>query len=401
MNAAQPTSVDNHSQAAMRIALAAGEPSGDLLGADLIQSLRILYPNAAFAGITGPAMRDAGCDSWFDCRELAVMGVFEVLRHLPRLLVLRHRFQQRLLAWKPDVFIGIDAPDFNLRIGRWLKRRHIRTVHYVSPAIWAWKAQRARHMHGCTDLVLCLFPMEPPLYQSHHVAAQFVGHPMADAIPLVSDRTAARKALQLPPQRVVLAVLPGSRLGEIARLGAIFLAAAAIVMQRSRATIHIVIPAANSTCLERIRQQILASAIPASQITVVAGHARHCMTAADVVLLASGTATLEAMLIKRPMVVGYKLNPLTYGIARLLKWVTIQHYALPNILAPMPIVPERIQHACTPDALADAVIEWLDTPAAVQRLQPICDAVHRQLRCHASERAANAIKDLLTMAPSL
>lgn len=379
----------------VRIALAAGEPSGDCLAADLIHALRTLYPRATFAGMTGPAMRSAGCETWFDCSELAVMGLVEVLRRLPRLLVLRHQLQQQLLRWQPDIFIGIDAPDFNLRISRWLKQRNIPTVHYVSPSIWAWKAKRAQQMRAYTDLVLCLFPMEPALYQSHHVHARFVGHPMADAIPLVNDQTAARNALQLPGQTLILALLPGSRLGEIDRLGPVFLAAAALILQRSPAKIHLVVAAANPTCRERIAQQLSISSIPASSVDLVTGNARQCMAAADVVLLASGTATLEAMLLKRPMVVGYKLMPLTYALAKLFRLVKIKHVALPNILAATPLIPEFIQDACTPEALAGAVIEWFCHPEAVEQLQPPFQAIHQQLRRNASQRAAFAIQERL------
>ena len=383
----------------VRIALAAGEPSGDALAAELIHALHTLYPQATFAGMTGPAMRSAGCQTWFDCSALAVMGLFEVLRHLPRLLVLRHQFQQQLLRWQPDIYIGIDAPDFNLRISRWLKQRNIATVHYVSPSIWAWKANRAQQMRALTDLVLCLFPMEPALYHSHHVAARFVGHPMADAIALETDQTAARKALQLPAQALILAILPGSRLGEIERLGPVFLAAAALILQRSTAKIHLVVAAANTTCRERIAHQLAISQIPASSVDLVTGNARQCMASADVILLASGTATLEAMLLKRPMVVGYKLMPLTYALAKLFKLVKINHVALPNILAAKPLIPEFIQHACTPEALAGAVMGWIDHPEAVQQLQPSYHAIHLQLRRHASQRAALAIQERLNALP--
>jgi len=288
----------------LRIALVAGEASGDLLGAGLISQLRLRFPNATFAGIGGDSMRAVGCQTWFDASELAVMGLTEVLRHLPRLLKLRSAFRQRALEWQPDVFIGIDAPDFNLGIERWLKQRGVRTVHYVSPSVWAWREKRAEKIGASADLVLCLFPMEPPIYARHGIDARFVGHPMADEIPLQVDREQARAQLGLPANAKVLAVLPGSRLGEIGRLGEPFFEAAWQVYERIPG-LHVVVPAANPACRQLIDQQLTRSALPTTTSHVLDGQARTAMIAADVVLLASGTATLETMLVKRPMVVGY------------------------------------------------------------------------------------------------
>ena len=237
----------------LRIALVAGEASGDLLGAGLIRELSLRFPNAQFAGIGGDAMRNAGCLTWFDASELAVMGLTEVLRHLPRLLKLRKEFRTRVLDWQPDVFIGIDAPDFNLGVERWLKERGIRTVHYVSPSVWAWREKRAEKIGASADLVLCLFPMEPPIYAKHGIDARFVGHPMADDIPLHSDREAARVALGLPSNAKVLAVLPGSRLGEISKLGQAFFEAAWQVSERIPG-LHVVVPAANPACRRLITE---------------------------------------------------------------------------------------------------------------------------------------------------
>ncbi|HZV24345.1 MAG TPA: lipid-A-disaccharide synthase, partial [Luteimonas sp.] len=230
-----------------RIALVAGEASGDLLGAGLVDALRRRFPDAEFAGIGGDAMRAAGFDAWHDASELSVMGFSEVLSHLPRLLRLRRALRERMLAWKPDVFIGIDAPDFNLGVERWLKQHGVRTVHYVSPSVWAWRESRAAKIGDSADLVLCLFPMEPAIYARHGVDARFVGHPLADAMALEPDRTAAREALGLAPDAAVLAVLPGSRLGEIERLGAIFLQAAERVAKEIP-DLHVVIPAATPAC---------------------------------------------------------------------------------------------------------------------------------------------------------
>ncbi len=244
----------------MRIALVAGEASGDLLGAGLIAELRKRYPAAQFGGIGGDAMRAAGLDAWFDASELAVMGLTEVLKHLPRLLRLRRTLRERVLAWKPDVYIGIDAPDFNLGVEKWLKRRGIRTVHYVSPSVWAWREKRAAKIGRSADRVLCLFPMEPAIYAKHRVDARFVGHPLADEMPVDPDRNDMRMQLGLDPEREVLALLPGSRVGEIERLGAIFLSAAARLLDRIP-DLQVVVPIANAAgecwrsgaCSPRIR----------------------------------------------------------------------------------------------------------------------------------------------------
>ncbi|WP_267107006.1 lipid-A-disaccharide synthase [Xanthomonas sacchari] len=380
--------------AKLRIALVAGEASGDLLGAGLIEALRARYPDAEFAGVGGEAMRQAGCQTWFDASELAVMGLLEVLRHLPRLLKLRRALRERLLAWRPDVFVGIDAPDFNLGVERWLKQRGLRTVHYVSPSVWAWREQRAAKIGASADRVLCLFPMEPPIYAKHGVDARFVGHPMADAIALHADRDAARTALGMPTEVPVLAVLPGSRLGEIGKLGDTFFAAAAQVLQQLPDA-RVLVPAANAACKALIEEQLARSALPAAATEVLDGHARTALLAADAVLLASGTATLEAMLVKRPMVVGYKVAPLTYRIVKALGLLKVDRYALPNILAGRDLAPELMQDACTPDALAAALLHWLRNPQAVAALQPEYERLHLLLRQDASARAADAVLELL------
>ena len=280
--------------------------------------MRKRYPDAEFAGVGGDAMRAAGFDAWFDASELAVMGLAEVLRHLPRLLRLRRALRARLLAWQPDVFIGIDAPDFNLGLERWLKQRGVRTVHYVSPSVWAWRESRAEKIGRSADRVLCLFPMEPPIYARHGVDARFVGHPLADALPLEPDRDAARASLGIERSAPVLALLPGSRVGEIERLAADFIAAAAQVL-RQEPRLRIVAPMANAHAREAF-SRVLAThpdhAALQAALHVTDGGAQAAMIAADVVLLASGTATLEAMLCKRPMVVAYKVSALTYRLVK-------------------------------------------------------------------------------------
>ena len=388
-----------------RIALVAGEASGDLLGAGLITQLRERFPGAEFAGVGGPQMRAAGFSAWHDCSELAVMGLAEVLRHLPRLLRLRRTVRARLLAWKPDVFIGIDAPDFNLGLERGLKQRGIRTVHYVSPSVWAWRAGRAAKIGRSADRVLCLFPMEPPIYAQHGVDARFVGHPLADALPLHPDRFKAREALGLPLGAPVLALLPGSRLGEIARLGGVFLEAAARAAEATP-DLRILVPAANPACrsaLERLLEGPAPAALPAPQrdalrtrLLLLDGRAHEAMIAADVVLLASGTATLEALLAKRAMVVAYRISGLTYAIVRGLKLMKTDRYSLPNALAGEALVPELMQADCTAENLAREVLAWLHDPQRMANLQPRFEAIHHELKRDASARAAEAVADLLT-----
>ena len=377
-----------------RIALVAGEASGDGLGAGLIDELRKRYPNAEFVGIGGDAMRHAGCETWHHASELSVMGLAEVLRHLPRLLKLRREFRERLLAWKPDVFIGIDAPDFNLGVERWLKQRGIRTVHYVSPSVWAWREKRAAKIGNSADRVLCLFPMEPAIYARHGVDARFVGHPMADALPLEPDRAASRAALGVPMDVPVLALLPGSRLGEVGRLAQPFLEAARLVAEATP-RLKVLIPAANDECKAVLAPLLAATPFPSPRPRLLDGQAREAMIAADVVLLASGTATLEAMLAKRAMVVGYRIAPLTYRIVKTFGMLKVERYALPNVLAGEDLAPELMQDDCTPDKLAAAVLEWLTHPQTIAALQPKYLQLHHALRQDASARAADAVAELL------
>ena len=378
----------------LRVALVAGEASGDQLGAGLIAELRARFPQVEFAGIGGPAMRAAGFDAWHDSQALAVMGLAEVLAHLPRLLRLRSGLRRRLLAWKPDVFVGIDAPDFNLGVEKWLKARGIRTVHYVSPSVWAWREGRAEKIGRSADRVLCLFPMEPPIYAKHAVDARFVGHPLADVIPLQPDRAAARAALGLDATSPVLALLPGSRLGEIARMLPVFLDAAELVAQRVPA-LRIALPAANEACEHAIRTLLATKPGVAARVRVLHGDAQRAMIASDLVLLASGTAALEAMLCKRPMVVGHRISPTTYRIVTKLGLLKTRYVSLPNVLADAPLVPELLQDDCVPEKLAAACLRWLGQPQAVEAVLPRFVELHETLRRDASARAADAVAELV------
>jgi lipid-A-disaccharide synthase len=346
-------------------------------------------------------MQREGFESWYDIHELSVMGFAEVVRHLPRLLRLREAILRRLLEARPDVVVGIDAPDFNLAIERRLKEAGLRTVHYVSPSVWAWREKRAEKIGQSADRVLCLFPMEPPIYARHGIDARFVGHPLADRFALISDRTGARDVLRLPHDAPVLAVLPGSRPSEIERLGAIFIDAA----QRVAAALpglRLVIPAANAQVHARLKTML-----PHGEQAplLLEGHAHEAMLAADVVLLASGTATLEAMLAKRPMVVGYRVSPWSYRIARALNMLKTDVYALPNILARAcgmgqeKLVPELMQDDCTPSNLAEATLALFADSERRGRVVAAFEQLHRALRGAeeggAGERAAAAVAELL------
>jgi lipid-A-disaccharide synthase len=384
-------------------ALVAGEDSGDQLGADLIEALRARFPDARFAGVGGPRMRAVGFAAWHDIAELSVMGLAEVLRHLPRLMRLRKSLAERLTALKPDVFIGIDAPDFNLGMEKRLKRAGIRTVHYVSPSIWAWRENRARKIGESADRVLCLFPMEPAIYEKYGVDARFVGHPLADRFALGPDRDAARKEIGLAAEAPVLSLLPGSRLSEIRRLGRTFLDAA----QRVAAAIpglQIVIPAANEGCrreLETILNSAGTSARSQGSRTpnpvLLDGQAHRAMVAADVVLLASGTAALEAMLAKRPMVVGYRIAPFTHAVVKGLGMLKTNVYSLPNVLAGRALVPELMQGDCTPERLADAVLDLFRDTERRDELVHEFERMHLSLHTGggAAASAARAIGQLL------
>ena len=381
-----------HAPRPLRIALVAGEASGDLLGAGLVRELKKRFPDAQFAGIGGPRMLAEGFQAWHESAELAVMGLAEVLRHLPRLLRLRAGLHRRLLDWRPDVFIGIDAPDFNLGLERKLKQAGIRTVHYVSPSVWAWREGRAAKIGRSADRVLCLFPMEPPIYQRHGIDARFVGHPLAEAFEAVPDRRAARERLGLAQDIPVLAVLPGSRQGEIQRLWPTFIDAARLVTLQMPG-LAVAVPAADPACRAAIEAGLAKSQL--ANVALYDGQAHDVMVAADVVLLASGTAALEAMLAKRPMVVGYRISALTYRLVMALGMMRVSTYSLPNVLANEPIVPELMQHDCTPENLAESVMLWFRDEDARATLLPRYEHIHAKLRGNADAAAADAVAELL------
>jgi lipid-A-disaccharide synthase len=377
----------------MRIALVAGEASGDMLGAALIESLRRRYPQAQFAGVAGPRMKNAGCSPWFDSEELSVMGLTEILRHLPRLMRLRGALTRKLLDWRPDVFVGIDAPEFNLGLAKRLKLAGLRTVQYVSPQVWAWRQGRVRTIGAACDLVLCLLPFEPDFYREHGVRAAFVGHPLADQIPIEIDRAGARAELKIDSSARVLAVLPGSRRGEVERLADVFAGAAELLATRFPGLVCIA-PMVTPALLELFAARCVVHA-PHAAIRLLDGNARRALAAADVVLVASGTATLETALSKRPMVVAYKLGAITAFALRHLGLIKVRHFSQPNLLAGAELVPEFFQEAATPSNLANALARWFEHPAEVAHLQREFTAIHARLRCDGAERAASEISELL------
>ncbi|MBT8065337.1 MAG: lipid-A-disaccharide synthase [Xanthomonadales bacterium] len=375
------------------IALVAGETSGDQLGAALIHSLRSRFPQARFVGIGGPGMQNAGLEAWWDSSELAVMGLFEVLSHLPRLLKIRRELRRRLLELKPDLFIGIDAPDFNLGLEIALRRRGIRTVHYVSPTVWIWRKRRVHKIARAADLVLCLFPFEPAFYERHHVPAVYVGHPMADQIEPDPDPVAARKRLGLTPRATTVALLPGSRESEVSRLAAPMIEAARLLAER-RPEIQFVAAMA-SPDVDRVFAGALAQS-GFTSIRCIDGRARTVIASADAVMCASGTATLETLLVNRPLVMTYVISASSYQLAKQLRLIRPQSFSLPNILAGEALIPELIQKEATGPALAAAVSRWLDDEAARDILRRRFLDIHEQLRCGASEQAASAVEELLS-----
>ena len=369
----------------MRVALVAGEASGDILGAGLMQALKAQYPQIEFIGVGGPLMQAQGLNSYFPMERLSVMGLVEVLGRLPELLSRRKRLINTLIAAKPDVFIGIDAPDFNLTLELKLRQAGIKTVQYVSPSVWAWRQKRVLKIREACDLMLTLFPFEAQFYQDHQVPVRFVGHPLADTIPQQADRAAAREALNLAQDQPVVALMPGSRGGEVSRLGSLFLDAA-VRLRTLRPGIQFVLPCSSPERRAQIEQMLVGRDLP---LILLNGRSHEALAASDAVLIASGTATLEALLYKRPMVVAYKVAPLTYRILKRL--VTSAYISLPNLLAERLLVPEMIQDAATPEALAQLLAPLLDG-GEVQTEG--FDVIHRALRRDASVQAAQAVLQL-------
>ncbi|MBL8288151.1 MAG: lipid-A-disaccharide synthase [Rubrivivax sp.] len=375
----------------MRLAMVAGEASGDLLAGLLLGGLRRRWPALRAAGIGGPRMAEAGFDAWWPSERLAVHGYAEALRHYREISRIRAALAERLLAERPDALIGVDAPDFNLGLEKRLKAAGVKTVHFVCPSIWAWRGGRAQKMAASCDHVLCLFPFEPELLRAHGVAATFVGHPLADAIPLVPPRAASRAALGLAPDDTVVALLPGSRRAEIRYIAPPFLEAAGL-LHRRRPGLRFVLPVAPG--LAPLVEPLVAAHAGGAPVELVQGQSHAVLAACDVTLIASGTATLEAALFKRPMVIGYAMHPLSWQIMKRMRyqpWV-----GLPNILSHEFVVPEFLQHDCCAEPLAAAVARWLDDEAGRAALAARFEQLHLGLRRDTARSATDAIAQVLS-----
>ena len=373
-----------------RFALVAGEASGDLLAGLLLDGLEARWPALQTAGIGGPRMLAHGFQSWWPQEKLAVRGCIEVLRHYAEIAGIRRQLKARLLRERPELFIGVDAPDFNLDLEAGLRREGIKTVHFVCPSIWAWRPERIDKIRAAADHVLCIFPFEPELLEKQGVAASYVGHPVADVIPMTPDRAAARAALGLDPDAQIVALLPGSRRSEIRYLAARFFAAAALML-KAKPKLQLIAP-----ILPGLRTEVeglLQAAGMAGRVTLLHGQSHAALAACDVTLIASGTATLEAALFKRPMVIAYNMNGLSW---RLMQRKQLQPWVgLPNILCREFVVPELLQEAASPEALANATLEWLDAPAKTQALQQRFSALHVQLQRDTPTLCADAIQKVL------
>ncbi|QXB94766.1 MULTISPECIES: lipid-A-disaccharide synthase [Aeromonas] len=373
----------------IRIGIVAGETSGDILAAGLVRELQARYPDAQFEGIAGPRMQALGVKALFEMEELSVMGITEVLGRLPRILQVRRELLRHFIANPPDIFVGVDAPDFNIGVELKLRRAGIKTVHYVSPSVWAWRQGRIHKIKAATDMVLAFLPFEKAFYDRFDAPCRFVGHTMADDIPLVPNQGAVREALGIDPARRWLAVLPGSRTAEVGFMAPVFLEAC------KHLTVHnpdlgFIVPLVN----QKRREQFLAikaEVAPELDMVLLDGQGREAMIAADVVMLASGTAALEAMLVKKPMVVGYKLKPFSYFLAQWL--VKTDYVSLPNLLADKMLVPELIQHECTPANLVEEVSKLLDHDNS--ELIATFTRLHEKIRCNADVQAAEAVAALL------
>lgn len=375
----------------LTIGLVAGETSGDILGAGLIRALKQQVPNARFVGVAGPLMQAEGCEAWYEMEELAVMGIVEVLGRLPRLLSIRKDLTQRFTELQPDVFVGIDAPDFNITLEGRLKSKGIKTIHYVSPSVWAWRQKRVFKIGRSTNLVLAFLPFEKAFYDRFDVPCRFIGHTMADSIPLNPDKQAARERLNIPAAAKCLALLPGSRHSEVEMLSADFLKTATLLSSHF-INLHIVVPLVNQKRhqqFDEIKQQIA----PELNVHILDGQARDAMTAADATLLASGTAALECMLTKCPMVVGYRMKPFTFWLAKRL--VKTPYVSLPNLLAGKEIVKELLQEECQPQQLADQLLPLLEGGEQVDALKETFLQLHQLIRCDADQQAADAVLDLV------
>ena len=381
--------------AAVRVAMVAGEASGDLLGSRLMESVRRRLPDAVFCGVGGPRMVAAGFESWLPQEKLAVRGFVEVLRHLRELLAVRRELARRIVAARPQLFVGIDSPEFNLALERRLKAARINTAHMVSPQVWAWRRGRVRKIKASVSQLLVLFPFEEPLYRNAGVGVTYVGHPLADEIPAATDREAIRLELRLPVRARVVTVLPGSRQSEIEMMAGPFIETAKLIA-RAAPDVRFLVPLVTRETRAMFEDAVYRHNAHGLPLTLLFGHARDALAACDVALAASGTVTLEAALTHRPMVIAYRVAPLSAAIARLL--VRVPHIGLPNILCGEAVAPEFLQDDATPENLAQAVANLLADEPVRRRIEHRFERLHQELRRNAAERAAEALMPLL--APS-
>lgn len=375
-----------------KIAIVAGEASGDQLGAALIEALRTRFPGARFSGVAGPRMQSAGANTIEPMETLAVGGIVEVVKHLPAILSVRRRLIKACLADRPDIFIGIDAPDFNLGVERRLKRAGIPTVHYVSPSVWAWRPERIKTIRAAVSHMLLLFPFEEAIYRTAGIPATCVGHPLADQFPLTLDQTSLREMLNVPPGKRVIAMLPGSRQREVEALAPLFVKTAKQLYERYPDAFFLVPFVSRETRL-RFEQEVWHQETQGMPWRLMFGHSHEAMQAADVILLASGTAALECMLAHRPMVVAYKMAPMTYRMVK--RKFMLPYVSLPNIIEKRFLVPEFLQDAATPDNLTQTLANYLDDQRLSAMLTKKFVDMHEALRCNAAERAATAVISLL------
>lgn len=374
----------------MKIYLVAGELSGDILGASLIPALKKHYPDAQFRGLGGDLMQAQGLTSLYPLETLSVMGLVEVIKHLPELIRVRRHLYQDALAWGADLMVGIDAPDFTLGLEKKLRQQGVKTVHYVSPSVWAWRQGRIKGIKKSTDLMLTLLPFEAEFYQQHQMPVVFVGHPTADQLPMQPDKQAVRAQLGIATETQLVSLLPGSRRSEIARLGPLFLQAAQQLKQACP-KVHFLLPAASAQRHAELSE--LLQLYPVADLQLIQGQAHQAMQAADVSLMTSGTTTLEALFCKTPMVVAYKMAPFSWWLLKRL--VKIQWASLPNLLANRPLVTERLQDAATSEQLSEDVRELLEQPAKTKQQLEAFFSIHQQLRRNASEQASQAIVELM------
>ena len=372
----------------LTIALCAGEASGDLLGAHLIEAIKAQRPDAQFIGIGGARMIAAGCQSLFDQERLAVRGYVEVIKRLPEILKIRRELVAQLKNLRPDVFVGIDAPDFNLGVAEQLKAAGIPTLHYVSPSVWAWKRERVNKIVKQVNQILCLFPMEAPLYEQAGGRALFVGHPLAQTLPMVADKAAVRERLKLDNDTPVFAILAGSRVSEIDYMAPIFLRTAWLIL-RELPNAQFISPYPTAAARERLQHYLAQPEFEKLPIRLQAAKTDLACTAADVVLVTSGTATLEVALCKRPMVISYKISALTYALVK--RKIKVPYVGLPNILLNQEAVPELLQHDATPEKLAAAMLDWYRNPDKIAALEQDFTRLHEMLKLDTDKLAADAV----------